>query len=81
MKEGLRVDSPITWRGAALHPAQEGLARKVKQGACAWVEHLLAAQRPVVTCVLVYGLVKQHTECTKGVDTSLTANHQTWKFC
>lgn len=54
--------------------AEEGLARQVKQGACGWVEHLLAT--PVVTCILVYGLVKQNIECTRGVDTSHAANHQ-----
>ena len=56
--------------------AEESLARKVKQGACAWVEHLLATQRPAVTCILVYGLVKQNVECTRDVDISHAANHQ-----
>lgn len=55
--------------------AEEGLAQKVKQGACAWEEHLLATQRPVVPCILVYGLVKQNIEYPRGVDTSHAAKH------
>lgn len=58
MKEGLRVDSPmcVSVTGEeqpCTQLAEEGLAQKVKQGACAWVEHPCYTKTccPLHTCV------------------------------